>query len=263
MRTRNLKIWISCLLLLVPLTSLAQTGTLREAKDIKNGDTPFLTRAEMEAMSTDAFLSSHLDLKYLLSGREHYMKGDFKRAYSDLDRAAFYGDKLAQAMLAEMLWDGKGVAADRVRAYAMADVAAERMSDPFLLRIREQYWDALTQDERRQVTQIAPDILQRYSEAHTVPRMEQHWRKTATPQRAKGYGRLLHKIIAYNSNGGVVDDIRPDAFYAEKFWNSDEYRKFKDAYVEAAVRYGTVKVKFGGKAEDDSLNESDEQPLQP
>ena len=210
------------------------------------GGEVILTRDEAEAMSTDAFMDTHLDIKYLLIGRDRLLRGDYAGALYALDRSGSHGDKLAQAMLAEMHWEGQGTKVDRVRAYALADVASERLNDPFLVGIRERYWTALTDAERAQVPAIAKEVLDRYGEENTNRRVAQHWRNSRDMARPVGAGRFLGFIELENYTDGTVSEVRGEAFFAEKFWNLERYQEFKDKFVANASRYGTVKVRMGG-----------------
>src|SRR5687767_7064117 len=68
----------------------------------------------------------HPDTHYRRLGFTSYAAGNHYEAVSYLTRAARYADKPSQLALALMYWEGDGVDADRARAYAWADVAAER-----------------------------------------------------------------------------------------------------------------------------------------
>ncbi|MBK8285647.1 MAG: hypothetical protein IPK97_12690 [Ahniella sp.] len=65
--------------------------------------------------STEGFLRYHQDLRWRRSGLQNYNEGDYERALVDFQRAARFGDKPSQAMLAEMYWQGLGGPADRTR----------------------------------------------------------------------------------------------------------------------------------------------------
>lgn len=244
------------LLAIIPVCAAAQAGgnSAPVRKDRGSIVTPdgdvVLTAPEAKAMASAAWLNEHPDVKHLLIGRKRLFAGDYESAIWNFDRAGYFGDKLAQAMLAEMYWDGKGTAVDRVKAYALADVAAERMNDPFLLGLRERYWDQLTTAERSAVAGIADEILARYSDAVTSAKLEQHWRSRKTYFATKGSGRINNAMMVFDHETGSQDtDIQPSAYYATKFWDVREYRTFKDKFTAAATRYGTVKVKFGGKTQ--------------
>lgn len=235
-------------LLLLPVVPVQ--AQINEPTPIKLQGEQLLSYREAQAMSLDTFLNSHLDIKYLLRGRKAYLAGNYKEAIPALERSSRYGEKLAQAMLAEMYWNGEGVPVNKARAYAMADVAAERMNQPFLISKREEYWAAMTPAEQQQAIAMSEEILGLYADKVTMPKMAQVLRNSKGERnRAKGYGRLLTRMIAFNDDGSIEDDIRPDAFYAEKFWDPTEYQKFKDKYVAAATRYGNVTVRMGDKVQ--------------
>lgn len=242
------RLLITGALLLLPVLPLH--AQINEPTPVRSHGEQLLSYREAQAMSLDTFLNAHPDMKYLLRGRKAYLAGDFKVAHLALERSARYGEKLAQAMLAEMYWKGEGVPVNKARAYAMADVAAERMNQPFFIGKREQYWAAMTPAEQQQAITMAEEILGMYSDKTTMPKIAQVLRNSKGERnRAKGYGRLLTRIIAFNDDGTIEDDIRPDAFHAEKFWEPKEYQKFKDKYVAAVLRYGNVTVRMGDQVQ--------------
>ena len=76
--------------------------------------------------ATPHFKKAHPDLLHRLAGQVHFEDGRFVEAVKEFTQAARFGDKLSQAMLAEMYWQGQGVSQDRASAYAWMDLAAER-----------------------------------------------------------------------------------------------------------------------------------------
>ena len=66
------------------------------------------------------------DLRFRLHGLEEFKAGRHEDAFKFFQRASFYADKPSQGMVAEMLWNGQGVAKDPALAYAWMDLAAER-----------------------------------------------------------------------------------------------------------------------------------------
>lgn len=113
------------LLLSVPLPALGQ-----DADDVPN------------FVGLEAFNASHPDLFWRRAGTLDYERGRHAEAMLKFRRAARYADKAAQAMIAQMLWNGDGVAADRALAYAWADLAAER-GYPRFIATRERFWNEL------------------------------------------------------------------------------------------------------------------------
>ena len=85
-----------------------------------------ISRKQQATLSSAVFLNAHPDMKHRKQGWDAYAEGDFALARAQFLKAAWYGDKPSQAMLAEMDWKGEGAAVDRASAYTWADFAAER-----------------------------------------------------------------------------------------------------------------------------------------
>src|SRR3546814_8132081 len=66
-------------------------------------------------MMTAGFLTGHPDVRWRREALHSYSRHEYDIALDQFLRAARYGDKPAQAMLAEMYWKGTGVAQDRPR----------------------------------------------------------------------------------------------------------------------------------------------------
>src|SRR5687768_7671599 len=97
-------------------------------------------------LSSHSFLDAHPDIKFRNRGFAAQERGDLAAAHEAFERAARFADKPSQAVIAEMLWKGEGVAQDRAKAYAWMDLAAERGYRAMLVQ-REEYWKALTPAE--------------------------------------------------------------------------------------------------------------------
>lgn len=63
---------------------------------------------------TEGFLSAHPDLRWRREGLHAYANKRYDEAMSYFLRAARYADKPAQAMIAQMYWNGVGIALTRV-----------------------------------------------------------------------------------------------------------------------------------------------------
>lgn len=90
-------------------------------------------------VNSEAFQRGHTDLLWRNRAATAYQQKRYEEAATRFRYAARYGDKPSQAMLAMMLWNGDGIGADRVQAYAWIDVAAERGYKSFLAT-REKFW---------------------------------------------------------------------------------------------------------------------------
>jgi len=192
-----------------------------------------------EGMIRAGFLNSHPDLRYRMLGLEERKQGDDADAHRFFLRAAYYGDKPSQGMVAEMLWNGTGVARDRAAAYAWMDLAAERGYRGFLI-LREQYWNALDEQERNLAITRGEAIYASYGDAATQPRLAtvlRRERRRMTGSRTGFAGTL--KITVPGPAG--PEEIDGSKFYDEKFWKPELYRAWHDG-IWMTPRIGKVSV---------------------
>jgi TPR repeat protein len=99
---------------------------------------------ERRLWETHAFLRHHPDIRFRKLGFWHAERTEYPLAVRAFEEAARYADKPSQAVLAEWYFDGRHLPADRVRAYAWMDLAAER-GYPLYLAKRERprsFWVA-------------------------------------------------------------------------------------------------------------------------
>lgn len=181
---------------------------------------------ERTVLTSDAFLNSHPDLKYRLSGLHLHGEQDWTRAVEDFRRAAYYGDKPAQGMLAEMHWAGQGVATDRAIAYAWMDIAAERGYPVFVAK-REQYWAALTPDERERAVEVGTGMYDEYGDPAAKPRLERLLKKARRETTGSRTGHVGNLTIVVPTPQGNRE-VRGTTFYAEKFWEPEQYWQWQD-----------------------------------
>lgn len=182
-----------------------------------------IDREDQKVMSSETFLDAHPDMKFRTEGWFAYQDGRHEEALEHFRRAASYADKLSQAMLAEMLWDGLGTPADRAMAYAWADLSAERGYVQFVA-LRERYWQALSPPERERAIAQGSKLLESYGDAVARPRMAEHLRHV------KRRGTRPHKnatVVVAGARGPIR--IRGWDFYAEKFWDPERYQAWVDA----------------------------------
>lgn len=129
-----------------------------------------------DAQDTDAFLNRHPDLRYRKLGKEAQARGRLEEARRFYRLGARHADKLSQAALAEMWWNGQGGGQDRALAYAWMDLAAERGTE-FLLVLRERYWAALTPDEQTRAVQEGQAVYAEFGDTVAQPRLERELRR--------------------------------------------------------------------------------------
>ena len=205
---------------------------------------PPLLRAEAPPRITDdmvaaGFLEGHPDLRWR---REAIIQQDAGRpeiAFEQFKRAARHADKPSAAMVAEMYWEGIGVAQDRALAYVWMDLAAERMWRPFLAK-REAYWAALDPAEQARALEEGKAVYAEYGDDVAKPRKEaalERARKRITGSRVGFVGSLTIEIPGPAGN----IRIRGDEFYNPTYWRSDRYWAWQDELWRDA-RPGIVDV---------------------
>lgn len=190
-------------------------------------------------MVAAGFLTHHPDLRYRLHGMEAMRKERYDDAYKFFRRAAFYADKPSQGMVAEMLWNGQGVEADRPLAYAWMDLAAERGYAGFL-GLRERYWEAMDEAERARALEVGKEVYAVYGDAAARPRIDvelRRGRRQVTGSRLGAVGAL--KI--YVPGPGGYQMIDGSQFYNPRYWDPEQYHAWTDA-VWQNPRIGTVRV---------------------
>ncbi|KAF1710222.1 hypothetical protein CSC73_05990 [Pseudoxanthomonas sacheonensis] len=187
-----------------------------------------LSYKEQVVLNSQTFLDAHPDMKYRKAGWEAYKKQDFAGARSEFTKAAYYGDKVSQAMLGEMSWKGQGGSVDRVLAYVWADLAAER-GYPQFLAVRERYWREMEGSERARVPSRGSALLLEYGDDAATDRLSRHLRQHV--QRIKFSSMTAgppRQVSVVDYHGGMVR-IDGRKFYSPMFWDPVEYQAWQDA----------------------------------
>ena len=113
-----------------------------------------------------------------------YQRGDRDDARRHFETAARYGDKPSQLALAMLHLNGYGVTRDPARAYAYADLAAERGYPAYLLH-REAIWASLDEQGRERAIQIGKGLYRENGDAVAKPRHALRLRQSLTGSIAK------------------------------------------------------------------------------
>ncbi len=191
-------------------------------------------------MLSAGFLAGHPDLNYRIEGQKALDDGRLQDALAYFRRASLYADKASQAMVGEMLWQGRGTEVDRPLAYAWMDLAAERGYRGFL-RFREQYWAQLDQSERDRAVAEGQAVYARYGDAVAQPRMAavlRRARSRVTGSRTGFVGSL--KIVTTGPAGESIT-IDGSKFHDERYWDPRQYAAWQDS-IWMNPRVGTVNV---------------------
>ena len=200
--------------------------------------------------SSAAFINEHPDLKYRSRGLVAYHKANFGEAFINFKRAAKFADKPSQGMLAEMLWKGVGVTADKVQAYAWIDVAAER-AYPAMISSRENMWSLLSESERKQALVASMELSQYYGDKVAKKRFASAVKRTRGNVVGSHVGNAgnaficLDVLSAYFENGVVptacIQKVDSSRYYQDKFWKPEQYFAWQDTAWKSS-RTGRVEV---------------------
>lgn len=211
------------------VTSLAALPAWAQPADVTD------LRAQ-EIVHTSAFLASHPDLRYRALAQEAVALGRLEEARTYFRRSARYADKLSQAALAEMWWEGLGGEQDRALGYAWMDLAAER-GTAFLLALRERYWAALDPAEQRRAQREGPALYAEYGDPAAQPRLERELRTALRQVTGSRTGRVGGGMeMEVRVAGGMRRKVDPDVFYRDEFWTPAEYWQRQARELDQAGR---------------------------
>lgn len=204
--------------------ALIATAQALPAKDKIDPVPPIGARSE-------TFQRAHQDMKWRRVALAEYNKADYDDALDGLLKAAQYGDKPSQALIAEMYWNGTGVAEDRARAYAWMDLAAERRYQQFVAK-REYYWMNLSPSEQNHALRIGEGLYAQYGDSVALPRMDKQLTKVYRERTGSRFGSVGNMKVLARMDNGEFAQFRGDRFYREQYWVPELYHQWKDAFWE-------------------------------
>ncbi len=175
---------------------------------------------------TAGFLDHHPDMKYRLLGIEALGEKRYEDAMKYFRRASFFADKPSQGMVAEMYWNGQGVARDPAMAYAWMDLAAER-GYVWFIKLRERYWKELTPAERERAVQEGQAIYARFGDAAAKPRYEFQLRTGRREMTGSRTGFRGNVQIQVPGPAGM-QMIEGSKFYDDRYWDAKKYWAWQD-----------------------------------
>ena len=187
------------------------------------------------------FMQGHPDLMWRMRGRAAYAKGEYAYARDCFERAARFADKPSQAMLGEMHWNGVGGPRDRELGYAWMDLAAERLYEDFY-RLRERYWSRLGPAERERAVRRGQELLRRYGDDRTKPRLAEILVRERPNRIAVGgfFGNL--PIIPPSGAGRDSVTLRYSEYFDDTFWDPEAYFAWQDTIWKTLLTTGRVDV---------------------
>lgn len=190
-----------------------------------------------DLLNQPGFLRFHPDLRHQRSGMDAWDRGDAHRAFDEFRQASRYGNKLTQAMVAEMLWTGQGTVQDRALGYAWMDLAAERGYAAFL-GLRERYWDQLDAEERERALVVGKEVYAEYGDAVAKPRLEavlRRGRGKSTGSRVGAhrsavevYTDIRYSPMSPNLLGPTSAAARHFDYYDDRYWVPERYWRWQD-----------------------------------
>ncbi|TZF89873.1 tetratricopeptide repeat protein [Cognatilysobacter lacus] len=205
------------LTLLAPLVVLAPiTGRSADAKPAVAQDA--------RSLQYELAFRGHPDLQYRMYGVERYRKGEFAEAMTLLRRAARFGDKPSQGLIAEMYATGQGVPVDAALAYAWMDLAAERGYQDFVVR-RERYWARMSEADRARAVSKGRAIYAEYGDDVAKPRFADQLRKASKD----GVGSRTGFHGTVNITTPLGDQtVDAEQLRSRGYWDADKYWAAQD-----------------------------------
>ena len=186
------------------------------------------------------FVAAHPDMYWRTLAQDDVSAGRLPQAFERFRRSAHYADKASQAMVAEMLWKGEGVAQNRPLAYAWMDLAAERGYKDLLV-VREQYWAGLTVDERARAIEVGAEVYAEFGDDVAKPRMARELQRARSNITGSRLGRVGTLVIpgSLNEHGTNSADSTVDGssfghvtdgsiYFADKYWVPKLYWEWQD-----------------------------------
>lgn len=211
-------------------------------------------RIDPDVWKSRHFQRAHPDLKHRIAGQALLEDGKVRSAVLEFEHAASWGDKLSQAMLAELYWEGTGVKVDRPRAYAWMDLAAERRFIAFVAK-REKYWSQLDAQEREAALAVGREIYAEFGDDVALPRLQSKLlRERGTtgsrlgfagngyvtmPGSAATFLTLSWTSLMPQLMGG--NQMALYAYYSPQLWRFEKYMDWHADELEMARR-GVVRI---------------------
>lgn len=189
---------------------------------------------ETIVLQSHEFLVYHPDLRFRGLGMQARERGRHEEARNDFRNAARYGDKLSQAALADMLWNGQGGPVDRALGYAWMDLAAERGTE-WLVVQRERFWEALSADERERAVREGRALYAEFGDPAATPRLERELRAGSMRQTGSraGWNGAMRSQGRGDAGARV---LQPEKHQLARYWDPVAYRQWRDEELARSGR---------------------------
>jgi hypothetical protein len=179
--------------------------------------------ADALATQTSGLLAARPDIRWRIAGEQARAEGRDEEARLRFRRAARYGDKQAQSILARMYHDGDGAVRDRALAFAWMAIAAER-GDARYVQLRDRYWQQFDAAQRREAEARLRTLQAEYGDARAIPRLRRSIRGArhqATGSRL-GYAGVLEVTTTNGHRDTSGTSMSGPDYYDEKYWRSPQ-----------------------------------------
>ncbi|MCF3481659.1 hypothetical protein GUV60_16625 [Stenotrophomonas maltophilia] len=199
-----------------------------------SGPPPRTDAYEAIVLQSHEFLVYHPDLRFRGLGMQARERGRHEEARNDFRNAARYGDKLSQAALADMLWNGQGGPVDRALGYAWMDLAAERGTE-WLVVQRERFWEALSADERERAVREGRALYAEFGDPAATPRLERELRAGSLRQTGSraGWNGAMRSQGRGDAGARV---LQPEKHQLARYWDPVAYRQWQDEELARSGR---------------------------
>ena len=199
-----------------------------------SGPAPPADAYETIVLQSHEFLVYHPDLRFRGLGMQARERGRHEEARNDFRNAARYGDKLSQAALADMLWNGQGGPGDRALGYAWMDLAAERGTE-WLVVQRERFWEALSADERERAVREGRALYAEFGDPAATPRLERELRAGSMRQTGSraGWNGAMRSQGRGDAGARV---LQPEKHQLARYWDPVAYRQWQDEELARSGR---------------------------
>lgn len=213
MRTTRLALMLAATLCALPGHAVSTGPAGKQEKDARS-------------LEFELAMRGHPDLQFRQYGMEAFRRRQYDNALTLFKRAAHWGDKPSQAMIAEIYRYGRGVPVDMALAYAWMDLAAERGYRDFVLH-RERYWDAMDAATRERAVREGESIYAKYGDDVAKPRFAAQLKRASKQGVGSrtGFGTNAKVVLPSAYGDQVIDGSTLRSF---SYWDPEAYWKLQD-----------------------------------
>ena len=183
-----------------------------------------------ERIMGSTFFNAHPDLQSRAEGLRAWHGGRHVQAMRHFRIAARHADKLSQAMLAQMHWEGLGTPVDRALGYAWMDLAAERDYHNFV-QLRELYWAQLTTEERADAIERGQSVWADNRDRVAKPRVNRAMKQARLNITGSRTGFISAGLeVNVRLANGQTEVVPATEYYNDDYYDPEKYWCSQDAY---------------------------------